>query len=114
MNRFFLCVCAIALAFTGCSSTSTSTALKVNGAVITTVDGAMKGWAAYTQSGKGTAAQILAVSNAFVLYYNAEMTASNTWVIAVGQTNNTLLQTVTEAAQASQNNLFNIISQFTQ
>jgi hypothetical protein len=93
----------------GCSS-----ALKTNGVAITTVDAAMQAWAAYTQAGKGTAAQITTVSNAYVLYYNAELTASNAWVISVTQTNNSLLQTVTATAQASQTNLLNIIQQITQ
>jgi len=90
-----------------------STALKVNGVAITTVDAGMTAWAAYTQSGKGTPDQIVAVSNAYVLYYNAEMVASNAWIISVTQTNNSLLQTVTATAQASQTNLLNLISVFT-
>jgi hypothetical protein len=94
----------------GCKS---QTALKANGVAITTVDAAMQGWAAYTQAGKGTDAQILTVSNAYVLYWNAELTASNTWAIAVGNTNNTLWQTATAAASASATNIINIISQFT-
>jgi hypothetical protein len=80
--------------------------------VITTVDGAMTGWATYTQTHTVPPAEILAVSNAFVSYWNAEMIASNTWVTAVSQTNYSLVQTITACVAANQTNLLNLIQSF--
>jgi len=101
----------ILLAFAGVL-VACSTALKTNGVVITTVDTAMKGWGIYTQSHPVTDAQIFAVSNAYNAYYQSELVLSNTFVVAVTQTNNNLLQTVTQSATASQANLLNLIQQF--
>jgi hypothetical protein len=92
--------------------TSCRTALQTNGVVITTVDGAMTGWATYTQTHTVPPAEILAVSNAFVSYWNAEMIASNTWVTAVSQTNYSLVQTITACVAANQTNLLNLIQSF--
>lgn len=96
------------LVWYGCSS-----ALKTEGVTITTVDAAMTVWGIYSTNSTVTDSQILTVSNAYVLYYNAQLVASNAWIIAVQQTNNTFWQSATQTAQASQTNLINIIKQFT-
>jgi hypothetical protein len=93
--------------FTGCKS-----ALQTNGAVITTVDGAMTAWGQYTQTHQVPAGEILAVSNAYSAYYSAQMIASNTWVLAVSQTNYSLVQTITASVAANQTNLVNLINSF--
>lgn len=90
-----------------------STALKTNGVVITTADAGMQVWAGYTQTHKVSAAQILTVSNAYVAYYNSELVLSNAFMVAVTQTNNSLLQTLTQTANQSQANLIAIIQEFT-
>ena len=100
-------VLAAVFAILGCAS-----ALKVNGVVVTSVDGAMKGWAAWTQTHAVPDTQIIAVSNAYVSYYNSELVLSNTFVVAVTQTNNSLLQTVTASATASAQNLLALIQSF--
>lgn len=102
---------AFALAL-GTLPTSCSTALQTNGAVITTVDGAMTGWAQYTQTHTVPASEILAVSNAYNAWYSTELIASNTWVIAVSQTNYSLVQTIAASVAANQTNLLNLIQTF--
>jgi hypothetical protein len=97
----------LAFIFVACN-----TALKTNGVVVTTVDGSMKGWAIWTQTHSVPDAQIIAVSNAYNAYYQSELVLSNSFVVAVTQTNNSLLQTVTASARASEQNLINLIQQF--
>lgn len=93
----------------GCNSNS----LKATGVTISTVDAAMKGWAVYTQSGKGTDSQILTVSNAYVAYYNAGIVMSNTWADYVQNTNATVPVLAVQVWGQSGTNLINIVSEFT-
>lgn len=110
-SLFVAFVATLALSF-GFLFSACNTALQTNGVVITTVDGAMTGWATYTQTHTVPPAEILAVSNAFVAYYNAEMIASNTWVLAVSQTNYSLVETIQASLSANQTNLVNLINSF--
>ena len=104
---------AVTLAlYTAVQLTACKSALQTNGAVITTVDGAMTAWGQYTQTHQVPAGEILAVSNAYSAYYSAQMIASNTWVLAASQTNYSLVQTTTASVAANQTNLVNLINSF--
>lgn len=105
-------VCIGLLFNQGCSSTA-STALKTTGVTFSTVDAAMTGWADYTQSGKGTDAQILTVSNAYFVVYNAGLTVSNAFADYAQNTNASLPKLAVATFYASQTNLVSIVNQFT-
>ena len=106
----------LALAMPSCTSSTALVASKANGTVIATVDQAMTAWAAYTQTHAVPASSILAVSNDYVAYYNAELVVSNLTVsyVASPSTNlSTALSAAINGVGANQTNLINIITQLT-
>lgn len=112
-------ICALGLgviAHTGCSSDATSTAVNADATVITGVNAAMTTWAAYVNSGKATQSQLATVSNAYNLYYQSQLIASNlatAYVENPGTNMATAEQNALTAALQSQTNIINIIGQLT-
>jgi hypothetical protein len=112
---FAILACVVLVTYDGCSTSVVSTASTVNGALVATVDAAMTGWATYTQSHTVPAAQILAVSNAYVAYYNSELVLSNlteVYVASPATNTQTLLLNAVAAINLSGTNIVNIITSF--
>lgn len=110
-DRLALTACLCLAIASGCQNPAN--ALKTTGVAFSTVDAAMTGWAAYTQRGGGTDAQILTVSNAYTLVYNSGLVMSNAWVVYAENTNASIPQLAASTFFASQTNLVNIVNQFT-
>ena len=97
----------------GCSTDAVKTTAAANGTIVASVNIAMANWATYTQTHTVTAAAINSVSNAYNVYYNSELLASN--VLSVYAQNPTT-NNATLAAQAisgiamSQTNILNVIT----
>lgn len=72
-------ICGAGTLITSCSTNATQTTIKAEGALITSVDVGMHGWATYvgqhTSDGKVTQAQIDAVKQAYNAYYVAQQVA---------------------------------------
>lgn len=99
---------------TGCSTDATSTAVNADAVVITGVNAAMTTWASYVNAGKATQSQVATVSNAYSLYYQAQLVASNAASIysANPSTNTaTAKANALAAALASQSNIVAIVNQ---
>jgi hypothetical protein len=111
------------IAFDACSTNQIAQASAANGVVITSVDGAMGLWASYINShitsNAPTAqqnAEIIAVSNSYVAYYNCEIVLSNTAAAYVASPTTNLAQAYTLAEKAvynSQSNIVGLVTQFT-
>jgi len=102
----------------GCVTSVPVAVNTANGAAITTVDAAMKAWAAYTQAGLATSNQIVAVSNSYNLYYNSEYVLKSALITVAQSTNGTTidttaLQAIVTVASQSETNIINIINQLT-
>lgn len=99
----------------GCSTSAVTTTAKANAAAVATVDAAMTGWATYTKSHTVPANTILAVANAYNVYYDSELVVSNvlTAYVTNPSTNNGAIVTAAIVGVAqSQSNLLNIVSTF--
>jgi hypothetical protein len=99
----------------GCKSDATVAASAVNGAVVTSVDAAMTGWASYTKTNINvSAASILAVSNAYQVYYNSELVLSNLSTVYVSNPTTNAARLIGDAVTTiglSATNLLNIVQQ---
>jgi len=114
-TAFALCLACGAGFFTGCQS-ATNTAVQADAVIIPTGNAAMTAWAAYVNAGKATIGQINTVSNAYFLYYNAQLTASNAAVIYANNPTSTFGGALTNdllLAQSSETNIIAIVSQLT-
>lgn len=111
--------------FNACSTNAGKQVVTINSGIIGGVDIAMKAWAANVNAKVGSStnwwvtypslnSQIIAVSNAYTGYYNAEMTLSNlASAYASEPTNASLATALTSAATAignSATNLENIVN----
>lgn len=96
----------------GCSS-ATQTAINGDAVVIPSVNAAMTAWAAKVNSGDVLATEVASVSNAYSIYYQSQLVASNL-ASAYASNPTTNLQTAAEnavqAAVASQTNLVQLIN----
>lgn len=102
----------------GCGTTPLNVATKADGAVIITVDGAMKGWRDYVTAGKATKEQIDAVHDAYVKYYNAQKLAEQALLEYSALTadeqvsQSAKVQSLVDAARAAEEPLINLIQLF--
>jgi hypothetical protein len=109
-------VIAINLLETGCSTDATSTAIKADAVTIAAVNAAMGAWSGYVAQGKATPQQITTVSNAYAVYYNAQIFASNAAIMYVNSptTNAAGVEALAiGAALASETNIVAIINTLT-
>ena len=110
---FGACI-ALALGFAGCGTTATTTAVNSDAVLIQTVNGALAAWAAYVNAGKATRSQVDTVSNAYNVYFNSQVVASNAsylYVISPTTNSSQVVSLTLAAALASQTNLVAIINQ---
>ena len=100
----------------GCAKDVTSNAVNADATVITGVNAAMTTWASYVNSGKATQSQVNTVSNAYSLYYQSQLIASNLAVAYASNPATNLAaaeQNALLAALQSETNIVNIIGQLT-
>lgn len=94
----------------GCQSAAQN-ASKANATLITTVNGAMTGWGAYTRSNTNMpASEILAVSNAYNAYYQSELTLSNLSAAYVANPTTNAAAALSIAATALSQSVTNLTS----
>lgn len=122
---FLACLVIVtAFALTPGCGTAAKTAAAANGVVIVGVDSAMQAWASYTskQVTPGTPptpqlnSEILTVSNAYVGYYNAELTFSNVQSAYVQSPSTNIASAITTAGNAlaaSETNIVALVTLFT-
>lgn len=109
-----LLLCIGSVGLVGCSTDATTTAVNSDAVVITGVNAAMTTWASYVNSGKATIAQVNSVSNAYALYYQSQIIASNLATAYVENPTTNLAgaeQNALVAALQSQTNIVAIINQ---
>lgn len=113
MKHIFLILC-ITAGLTGCSTNSTSTSIKAEGAIITTVDAGMKAWAAYANSGKATTTQINNVENAYNAYYTAQLAAASALetIVTSGSTNTVDIATVNASVTTAEGQLLSMLNSY--
>jgi len=88
MKKVFLPFLLAVTFILGCSTPDVvTTAVNVEGVAIPSVNLLMESWADYVKSGKATQAQVDAVKDAYVKYYNTELKASNTLTLYLNSTN---------------------------
>lgn len=108
-------VTAAAFALGGCAD-APSKAIQADSVVITSVNVAMSTWASYVNAGNATQSQVAAVSNAYSLYYQFQLIASNTAALyAANPSTNAAAaaQLALSATLASESNVINIVQQLT-
>jgi hypothetical protein len=113
-----LTVCGLAAVSleTGCSTDATSTAIKADAVTIAAVNAAMGAWSGYVAQGKATPQQITTVSNAYNVYYNAQIFASNAAMLYINSptTNAAGVEALAiAAALASETNIVSVINTLT-
>lgn len=105
------------LIFAGCSTDAVKTTAAANGTIVASVNIAMQNWATYVATHTNvTASAINSVSNAYNVYYNSELLASNVLSVYASNpsTNNAVLaQQAISGIAMSQTNILNIIETFT-
>lgn len=113
MKHILLVLC-IAACLTGCSTSSTSTSIKAEGAIITTVDAGMKAWAAYANSGKATTTQVNNVMNAYNAYYTAQLAAESALetIVNSGSTNTIDIATVNATITTAETQLLSMLNSY--
>ena len=104
--------CVVGALFAGCQST-TQLATGVETVTVPTVDAAMGTWAKYCYATNATAQQINDVSNAYIVYFNSQLIASNVLAYAAANPTGVNVSNVINAATASQCALLNIITLYT-
>ena len=98
----------------GCGTTATQIATNTETVAVPSVDAAMHTWANYCAGTNATAAQILTVSNAYNVYFNAQIVASNVLAYAANNPGTTVnITNVLGTASASAGAVVNIITTFT-
>jgi hypothetical protein len=108
-------ICSSLWLVQGCSTSEALQAGQANGAVVASADAAMQAWSGWVKTHPTTsAASILAVSNAYNVYYNSELVVSNLCVAYVTNPSTNisgLITLATRTVAASQTNLANIVNQ---
>lgn len=119
-NPLVLFACAIIVAIAaivcGCKTPIATTAINADSVVIQSVNASMSAWAAYVNAGKAKASDVASVSNAYTIYYNAQLIASNAAsAYATNPTTNAAMavQIALTTALLSQTNIIAIVSQLT-
>lgn len=99
----------------GCKTSVALQAGQANGAIVASADAAMQAWSGWVKTHPSTSpASILAVSNAYNVYWNSELVVSNLCVAYVSNPTTNISSLITVATQtvaASQTNLANIVNQ---
>ena len=102
------------VALTGCGTTPTQTAASIETVGVPTVDAAMHTWANWCAATNATAAQINTVSNAYTVYFNAQIVASNVLACAASNPGTTVnISNIVNTASASAGALVNIVTLYT-
>ena len=105
---------SLACFLTGCGTTPTQVAANTETVAVPSVDAAMHTWADYCAGTNATAAQINTVSNAYNVYFNAQIVASNVLAYAASNPGTTVnITNVLGTASASAGALANIITLYT-
>jgi hypothetical protein len=111
----FLAILPVLLLDSGCASTSqTSTVIKSEGVLITTVDTGMRVWATYVNSGKASQSQVDAVKGAYNVYYTAQLAseAAIEKLITSGSTNTADITTANTSVLSAETALLNLLNQY--
>jgi len=104
----------IAVELSGCGTTPTQTAANIETVGVPTVDAAMHTWANWCAATNATAAQINTVSNAYTVYFNAQIVASNVLAYAASNPGTTVnISNIVNTASASAGALVNIVTLYT-
>lgn len=104
----------LAVSLIGCSTNSTSTSIKAEGAIITTVDAGMKAWAAYANEGKATTTQINNVMNAYNAYFTAQLAAEAALetIVTSGSTNTVDIAAVNASVTNAEGQLLSMLNSY--
>lgn len=100
----------------GCTSNQAQTALTADATAVAAVNTAMALWSDYVNSGKATPQQITTVSNAYQLFFQSQLIASNTAAIYAANPSTNIAAislNATAAALSSESNIVNVINQLT-